>query len=340
MTGNVNPRDLQRRHDFVRAVAFFLFVGMHFASVGSTPADLADLVSAPPQELRARIDSASAKLGAALSPAGREVSKQSLSRFYRWVSGYCRGDEVQSDLSPDAQTCIRNQYFNYLARIPDSVYRIGQWTVFETGIYGLIWADDDLQGEDAARPFTWDLQVVWPRVDADHSPLADGFSAALAEQIRVSESSWAASGWERGIEVRLAAIGDCYISATVTGSTYGGGAHPYEDYGTFNWNRRTKRAIYFAGLLQAKSESQNGVFNLYKRRLGQSATGISDDSLRQSLQSGFLLTDNALRVIEQEGRSRMERLPQVDIPWSELSSWVLPGVPCAPASPKTSQEGK
>jgi len=109
------------------------------------------------------------------------------------------------------------------------------------------------------------------------------------------------------VEVRISAIKDCYISAMITGSTYGGGAHPYEDYGTLNWNRRAKRPIAFSSLFQANPASQNGALNLYKKRLGESATGVSDESLQRTMQSGFLLMDSGLRIIEQEGRSRIER---------------------------------
>ena len=138
--------------------------------------------------------------------------------------------------------------------------------------------------------------------------------------------------------MRISAIKDCYISAMITGSTYGGGAHPYEDYGTLNWNRRAKRPIAFSSLFQANPASQNGALNLYKKRLGESATGVSDESLQRTMQSGFLLMDSGLRIIEQEGRSRIERLPEVEIPWGELSPWLLPGVPCDWGSAKALQK--
>ena len=180
--------------------------------------------------------------------------------------------------------------------------------------------------------------MIWPRIDAVNSPLSGGFSSALGERVRAFESGWAAGGWQRFVEVRISAIKDCYISAMITGSTYGGGAHPYEDYGTLNWNRRAKRPIAFSSLFQANPASQNCALNLYKKRLGESATGVSDESLQRTMQSGFLLMDSGLRIIEQEGRSRIERLPEVDIPWGELSPWLLPGVPCDWGSAKALQK--
>jgi len=56
----------------------------------------------------------------------------------------------------------------------------------------------------------------------------------------------------------------------------------------------------------------------------------------QSMQSGFLLMDGALRIIEQEGRSRIERLPEIDIPFEELSALLLPAIPCNRVSAKPS----
>jgi len=319
-----------------RAFAFCICIAPHCASVGAASNDLTDLLNAPPQVVRARIDSASAQVHASLTPLGQEATKRSLGRFYKWAGAYCSDDGDQQARNADIDSCLRNQYINYLARIPNSVYRVANWTAYETGIYGLIWADDDLQGQDESRPFTWDLQVIWPRIDAVNSPLSDGFSKALAAQVHTYESSWASSGWGRWIEVRIAGISECYVSATVTGSTYSGGAHPYEDYGTFNWDRRTKRPIAYPSLFQANPVAQTEALGLYKKRLGQSAAGISDESLLQSMQSGFLLMDGALRIIEQEGRSRIERLPEIDIPFEELSALLLPAIPCNRVSAKPS----
>src|SRR5256885_3991948 len=55
--------------------------------------------------------------------------------------------------------------------IPDSVYRVDGHVVYETGVYGLLWADDNIQQQEAERASTWDLRVTWPRVDkpADRS---------------------------------------------------------------------------------------------------------------------------------------------------------------------------
>jgi hypothetical protein len=321
-----------------RVVAFGAFVASSLAIAQAQSTELTDLLNAPTQEIRAQIDRASAIVVRSLSPIGQEASRLSLSRFYRWVDGNCLENGAQGTRAQEVESCVRNQYVNYFARIPGSVYQVGDWTAYETGIFGLIWADDDLQGQDASRPFTWELQVIWPRIDSVNSPLSGDFSSALAEEVRALESGWATGGWSRYIEVRIAAINDCYISASVTGSTYSGGAHPYEDYRTFNWDRRTKRPIVLTTLLQANPASLNGALNLYKKRLGESATGVSDDSLQHLLQSGFLLMDSGIRIIDQEGRSRIERLPEVDIPWLELSPWLVPSVPCVRGTAKPLQK--
>ena len=326
---NINAFRLRIRGCLPCALAFFLCVTLDMSSFAATNPELPDLLSATPQELRARIDSASDVLATALSPAAREQLKNSLSRFYLWVDGYCRGNDLQAERNPDVDVCMRNAYFNYLARIPESVYLIGGWTVYETGIYGLLWPDDELQQQDPLRPFTWSLQVIWPRIDAVDNALTPGFSAALSEHVRTFESNWAASGWSQFVEVRLAAIDACYISARITVGTYGGGAHPYEVYETFNWNRSTRQPVNFSSLFRPNPDSLNGVLSLYKKRLGDSATGMPDASLMHAVQFGFMLTGNGLRIIEQEGRTRVEKLPEVDLTWDDLTPWLLPDVPCS-----------
>ena len=133
------------------------------------------------------------KVAQMLSPEGRRFMHQSLNRFLNWAEGYCQGDAG----------CLRTQYYNYLAGIPNSVYRVGRWTVYNTGVYALEWADEDLQGMDPDRVFTWDLQLTWPRVDAaakpvqGHIALANLAYGALGARVHQLMADWIEGGWNR-----------------------------------------------------------------------------------------------------------------------------------------------
>jgi len=163
------------------------------AAAGDNVLQGLDPLTVPTGVLRTRIERETNKVVRALSPEGKNAVNRSLSRFLDWAGGYCQGDA----------RCLRNQYFNYLAAIPDSVYRVGRWTVYTTGVYALEWADEDLQGMDPDRPFTWDLQLTWPRVDAQESPLQrqvplSGLAYdALGVRVRKLMADWAEGGWSR-----------------------------------------------------------------------------------------------------------------------------------------------
>jgi len=300
------------------------------AAAGDNVLQGLDPLTVPTGVLRTRIERETNKVIRALSPEGKDAVNRSLSRFLDWAGGYCQGDA----------RCLRNQYFNYLAAIPDSVYRVGRWTVYTTGVYALEWADEDLQGMDPGRPFTWDFQLSWPRVDAQESPLQrqvplSGLAYdALGVRVRKLMADWVEGGWSRSVDVRLQGVNDCYVSASITGSTYSGGAHPYEDVFTFNWNVRAKRALQNADLFRTDSDWKPEILALYRRRLEASGTDLSEwalsaDGMNSLFTDGFVITDNGLRFVEHEGSTRNETVPAVDLTWEDLAPWLASGAICA-----------
>jgi hypothetical protein len=229
-------------------------------------------------------------------------------RFFEWAEGYCQGDA----------RCLRNQYYNYLAAIPDSVYRVGRWTVYGTGVYALEWADEDLQRMDPDRAFTWDLQLVWPRMDTKgHPPISDLAYGALGARVHKLMADWIQAGWDRLLDVHLEGFDDCYVSASITGSTYSGGAHPYEDFSTFNWNVRAKRALQNTDLFRTDADWKSEILALYRQRRQASGT------------DGFVITASGLRFVQHQGATRNENVPAVDLSWNDLAPWLIPGAICS-----------
>jgi len=280
-----------------------------------------DPLTAPVGVLRHRIELETTRVVQALSPEGKSAVHRSWLRFLGWAAGYCEADA----------RCLRNQYYNYLAAIPTSVYRVGRWTVYNTGVYALEWADEHLQEMDPDRAFTWDLQLTWPRVDAK-TP-ADSAYDALAARVHKLMSDWIEGGWSRSIDVHLEGVNDCFVSASITSSTYSGGAHPYEDYSTFNWNVREKRALQNTDLFRADTDWHSEILALYRQHLKASGTELSDwslssDGVNSLFNDGFVMTDNGLRFVEHEGATRNEVVPAVELSWKELAPWLVPEAGC------------
>ncbi len=233
-------------------------------------------------------------------------------------------------LEAGEDTCLLNIYDNFIVSIPASVYQVGQWRVYETGVYGIELADDSLLNEDPDRPFWWDLELTWPRVDADSSPIPSAAQHALAERTRARISSWAAGGWSFHISIHLTAINSCYVSAVTEESNYTGGAHPNEQKQLFNWNRVAQRELQPGDLFVKAPDWRAGLLQIYQRHLAagsgaEVAASLSDENLIDRVDRGWVVTEGGVRIIGHEGRSRNETLPDVDISWSELRKWLLPG---------------
>jgi hypothetical protein len=289
-----------------------------------------DPLTVPVSVLRTRIALETTKVVQSLSPEGKDAVHRSLLRFLDWARGYCQGDT----------RCLSNQYYNYLAAIPNSVYRVGRWTVYNTGVYALEWADEDLQGMDPDRALTWDFRLTWPRVDAKANPmrghvtLAESAYGALAARVHKLMSDWIQAGWNRSLDAHLEGVNDCYVSANITGSTYSGGAHPYEKFSTFNWNVGAKRALQNTDLFRTDTEWKSEILALYRQRLQASGTGLSEwalssDGMNSLFTDGFVITDNGLRFVEHEGATRNESVPAIDLSWHELAPWLVPGAICS-----------
>jgi hypothetical protein len=279
--------------------------------------------------LRVRIDDASAAAAKSLSQEARAARKRSLARFYEATAGLCG--------VPGDQTCLRNEYYNYLTHIPDSVYRVDGHVLYETGVFGLLWADDSLQQQDPERAFTWNLRVTWPRVDqpADRSnPLWGAVEYALADEAHARMAGWVRRGWTLDLDVHLEALGRCYISARLTSDWYGGGAHPNEDFEVFNWLRSANRRLTSVDLFRDESDWRRGILDLYRKRLGAAADGLSDDDLAPWVDHGYVATSSGITLISHWGRSRADPpLPDVALTWADLRPWLSVSVtPCTEAS--------
>jgi hypothetical protein len=220
------------------------------------------------------------------------------------------------------------------------VYRVGRWTVYDTGVYALEWADEDLLDTDPDRAGPWDLQLTWPRVDAKASPMQSqvplsGLAyGALGARVHKLMANWIEGGWDRLVAVHLEGVNDCYVSASITGSTYSGGAHPYEDFSTFNWNVRAKRALQNTDLFRADLDWKPEIIALYRQRLQASGTDLSEwalssDGTNSLFADGFVITDNGLRFVEHEGATRNENVPAMDLTWDDLAPWLNPGAICS-----------
>jgi hypothetical protein len=278
-------------------------------------------------QLRVRIDDASAAAAKPLSQEARAARMRSLARFYESTAGLCG--------VPGDETCLRNEYYNYLAHIPDSVYRVDGHVVYETGVFGLLWADDSLQQQDPERAFTWNLRVTWPRVDepADRSNSLWGPVDALSEEAHARMAGWVRAGWTSDLDVHLEALGSCYISARLTSYAYGGGMHGFEVFEVFNWLRSANRRLTHADLFRDGSNWQRGILDLYRQRLGASADGLSDDDLAPWVDHGYLATSSGITLISHEGLSRAaEGLPDVVLTWADLRPWLSASVPCTEAA--------
>jgi len=291
-----------------------------------------DPLTVPVSVLHARIERETTKIVQPLSPEGKAAMDRSLRRFLDWAEAYCQGDA----------RCLRNQYFNYLAAIPNSVYRVGRRTVYATGVYALEWADEDLQRMEPDRAPAWVLQLTWPRVDArgdplpGHGPPPGTAFGPLGDLMHKVMADWIQAGWDRSIDVHLEAVNDCYVSANITGSTYTGGAHPYEDFSTFNWNVKARRTLENPDLFRADTEWKSDILALYRQRLQASGTDLSEWALSSPGMSslftdGFVITDDGLRFVEHEGATRNERVPAIDLSWHELAPWLVPGATCSVA---------
>lgn len=282
-----------------------------------------------PAQLRARIDTESTAAVRPLSPEARTARERSLARFYEATAGLCG--------VPVDERCLSNEYYNYLAHIPDSVYRVDGHVVYETGVYGLLWADDSLQQQDPERAFTWDLRVTWPRVDepADRSsPMWGPVGNALAEEAHARMGKWVQWQWMLSLDVHLESLEGCYVSARLTSDWYGGGAHPNEEFEVFNWLRSTKRRLTNAGLFRDGSDWQRGVLDLYRKRLGAVADGLSDDDLAPWVDHGYLATSSGIILISHQGRSRADpSLPDIALSWADLRPWLSASAgPCTEES--------
>lgn len=272
-----------------------------------------------PAQLRVRIDDASAAAAKSISPEGRAARERSLWRFYQATASHCGVPSGADD------NCLYNEYYNYLAHIPDSVYRVDGHVVYETGVYGLLWADDSLQQQDPERAFTWDLHVTWPRVDepADRSnPMWGPVAYALAEEVHARMAKWVGIGWSSYLDVHLEALGPCYVSARLASDWYGGGAHPNEDFEVFNWLRSAKRRLTNADLFRDDSNWRHGILDRYRKRLGAAAEALSDDYLAPWVDHGYLATSSGVTLINHWGRSRIEDLPDVVLTWVDLRPWL------------------
>lgn len=294
------------------------------AAAGDNVLEGLNPLTVPVGVLHDRIELETAKVSRRLSPEGRRVMNGSLRRFFEWAAGYCQGDA----------RCLRNQYYNYLAAIPDSVYRVGHWTVYSTGIYALEWADEDLQGMDPERALTWDLQLAWPRVDAESPVPKYGLAyGGLATRVRKLMADWIEGGWTRIVDVHLEAFDECYVSASITGSTYSGGAHPYEDFSTFNWNVKAKRTLENRDLFRTDVDWKSEILALYRRRLQASGADLSErelspDGINSLFTDGFAITPGGLRFVRHQGDTRNDDIAAVDLSWNDLAPWLIPGAIC------------
>ena len=137
--------------------------------------------------------------------------------------------------------------------------------MYETGVYGLLWADERLQQQDPERPFTWDLRVTWPLIDepGDPSgPMGGRAERALADEVHARMTNWVAGLWMLSPDVHLESLGRCYVSARLTSSWYSDGAHPNEDFEVFNWLLPANRRLTQADLFRDDSDWRRGLLGL------------------------------------------------------------------------------
>jgi hypothetical protein len=283
--------------------------------------------------LQARVDRETAAAAKGLTPAGRTIFLASIRRLHNYAGAHCGDPAVRGALAEGQGICLANIYGNFLAALPKALYRVGDWQVFETWIYGIEWADDDLMGQDAERPFMWDLQIGWPRVDADPSPVPAKAAAVLIARVHQRMRAWSTAGWSMDVHVRLTALNSCYLSATLEESTYAGGGHPNEDFNVFNWNRAANRELQASDLFVQGVDWRTGLLKAYRGHLasGQGAavaSGLTDADLAPWVDHGWLVTEKGLRIVGHWGQSRTESVPDTDVPWRELGEWLQPTAGC------------
>jgi hypothetical protein len=308
------------------------------AGLTDTPGSL-DPTDAKVHQLWTDINRQTDAIAKALSPPARQAILSSLSRFQQWVGGYCGVSASLKDASASDLSCVHNQYFNFLAHIPQSVYQIGRWTVYETSVYGLEWADGDLLDQDPTRPFTWDLQLIWPQVDASPTPLSRKMILALKDKVHLLVSGWAVGGWEVDVSVNIDAINACYESVGIHQYIYGGGVHGNGDSHFLNWNRMSDLPLTLADLFKLGGDWRHAVVNLYEKHLRSSKSGVPPAFMldENHLERWISVTDHGLKIVI-DGLPPAGGVPEVELTWAELQPWLVPSAPCTsagtwPASP-------
>lgn len=278
-----------------------------------------------------------------LSPAARQAIQASVSRFYQWVAAYCGVSVSLRDLSADDARCVRDEYINFLADIPQSVYRVGRWSIYETSVYGLEWADGDLLDQDVTRPFTWRLRLKWPQVDLEPSPLSRKMIEFMKEKAHSIVSGWAVGGWEVYVALRIEAINRCYVAVGIERSVYGGGAHSNGFFDSFTWSRATDAPLNLAELFKPGIDWRHQVVILYEKHVRSGDAGVrpsiledqpflTEESLERSIDEDTFVTDQGLKiVIGGLAPAYGLVLPGIELKWAELQPWLVPSAACASA---------
>ena len=236
------------RPSSLAAVALIFVCLLPCAGRTKTPTQTAS-ASAANDKLADSIDRQTKTITSTRSPAARQAMQMSLSRFYQWVDAYCDNAEALKNPSEGNLRCTYGEYFNYFNHIPQSIYSIGPWTVYETTAYGLLWGGIDPLDQDLHRP-PGQLHISVPHVDAEPTPLSSRMSSAMTEQLRSLASGWAVEGWQLSLSVRIETINRCYLSVGIEQSAYTGGAHPNEYFQSFNWNRASDAPLNLADLFK------------------------------------------------------------------------------------------
>jgi hypothetical protein len=260
----------------------------------------------------------------------------SLWRFYQWVAAYCAQD----------LRCLHDRYFNYRADVPQSVYRVGRWSVYETASYGLFWGDEDPLDPDSHRP-PGELQASIPNVDAEPTPLSMRMRLMLNQRIGSLESDWSVEGSALDLAARIETISACYVSVGIERSVYTGGAHSNGLFESFNWNRTADAPLNLAELFKPGIDWQQPVATLYVQHLRSGDAGINPSILEEqsfltaeSLKSGIdkdtLVTEHGLKIVVGGLAPAYGMiLPGVELKWAELQPWLASSAPCAGESPQT-----
>ena len=107
------------------------------------------------------------------------------------------------------------------------------------------------------------------------------------------------------------------------GRRYTGGAHPYEDFSTFNWNVRAKRTLENTDLFRTDMDWKSAIFALDRQRLQASGAHLSEwtlssDGMNSLFSDGFVITASGLRFVQHEGATRNDQVPAVDFAGTSL----------------------